>query len=193
MKAFLAAATLIGSLFFLGCASTPQTSQRREAPPAAGLNPPQPSSSQTANPEGVVDVGPKVQPQEVAGRLVKGKTTMDEVVSLLGPPQHIAMNGTEGGRTLMYHWRKEFQTGYAGPYGTPGGAAIRSLMGPFVLFKHKGDMARAQAQVAAVRDSFTSLTLIFEGGILKDYQFSPPSQLGFFKATPPDTPALAAK
>ena len=170
-----AAAMAFIALLASGCGSTQvsQAPKSNQPPGLAGATHP---SSEKAIP-GVIDVGPKVSPQEVATKLFKGKTTLDEVIALLGPTPNIAM-GSDGGRRVVYNWSKRLQDE---PVIDMKEITMSSLPGPFALLSLRGDMAKIKelkAATAAVRDSFRSLTMDFESKdgilVLKDYQFSPP-------------------
>lgn len=127
------------------------------------------------NPPGVIDVGPTIALEEAVGKLKKGETTMEETLALLGQPQVPAMmNGHNGGLTLMYHWRKEFQNETSIDKHE---ILMDSLPGPFALIGlagHSKKLKVAQEQATAVRNSFKSLTLMFdEEGKLKQWLSHP--------------------
>lgn len=128
--------------------------------------------------KGLEDVGPKITPQEVSAKLAKGKTTLEETLAFVGEPLNISIR-PDGGRMVIYQWRKVYQT----PSPGAGGIVADSAMGLFLpgvqaglrlgsISKVKRD---AQATKEAIRAAHRSLTLIFDDkGVLKDSQFSPP-------------------
>ena len=58
--------------------------------------------------KGLVDVGPKITPQEVSAKLAKGKTTLDETLAFVGQPLNISIR-PDGGRMVIYQWRKVYE------------------------------------------------------------------------------------
>lgn len=140
----------------------------RKSPPAS-------EATQNKSVEGVVQVGPLLSPQEASGKIIKGKTTLEGIQLLLGPPSHITMMGDTGGRMVMYNWRKELATP---SLKITGNQIAGALPGPLSAFSWIGASKRVQTaknQMEEVRSSYRSLTMMFNGeGVLKDFQFSPP-------------------
>ncbi|HBV01789.1 MAG TPA: hypothetical protein DEF00_05425 [Candidatus Taylorbacteria bacterium] len=167
-----AAAMAFIALLASGCGST-QVSKAPASnqPGLAGTTHPSPEKAVP----GLVNIGPKMSPQEVATKLIKGETTLAEVNVLLGPPQDAVMTGSENGQTVVYRWRKELAEE---PWIDMKETVTSSLPGPFSLisaFGVKKKVADRKAQMAAVKDSFRSLTLEFDdNGKLKRFLFSPP-------------------
>lgn len=125
--------------------------------------------------DALIQIGPSIAPEEIAGKLTKGKTTMDELMALIPKPDNVAML-PDGGRMVTCLWRKAFPL--------PDGRVftreqlLSSLPGPFVLFGLPGNrkkMREAIAQAEAVQSSMVTLTMMFNSaGVMKDFQFSPP-------------------
>lgn len=128
--------------------------------------------------KGIIEIGPKLSPQEVAAKIAKGKTTLDEVLSLLGPTMPNVIMHNDSTRTVVCSWRKEIEGWEEGVGKMAANTAIGQI--PFVgmgwnMAKHKAAKERLKEQVAAIKDSRRSLTLLFDAsGVLKDFQFNPP-------------------
>lgn len=169
MLLLVATVALIGPLFTLDLnAGDKKKKSGKDGPAQQQPQPPQ-------NPSGIIDVGPSIALEEVVGKLKKGETTMEETLALLGQPQVPAMmSGPNGGLTLMYHWRKEFQNEVSIDKHE---ILMDSLPGPFGFIgfaSHSKKLKAAQEQAAAVQNSFKSLTLIFDGeGKLKQWVSHP--------------------
>lgn len=126
--------------------------------------------------DGIVTIGPAISPQEVAPKIIIGKTTLKETLALLGDPHNIAMNGESHGRTVMYVWRKQF-SGPVKMNEIMGNPVLSALPGPFALFSLKGSKDRLKAQqekAAELQAPPKTLTMVFgSDGVLKDCQFNP--------------------
>lgn len=174
------------ALITAGCGSSLISKQTPSEKPAIAGQP-----SQDKVMEGLIDIGPKLSPQEVASRLVKGTTTMDEIVALLGPPTSITMQ-PDSSRMVMYTWRKAFKDE---PVLDMKEIVISSLPGPLALIGLGSQLKQlkvGQEQKAVVMASFKSLTMAFDSaGILKDSQFSPPLPTAPLSAVD-SSPSLAA-
>lgn len=173
MKTMLALATAMVFIAALFSSSASAGDKNKKKLDKEG--PVQQQESQKANPPGVVDIGPAIKLEEAVGKLKNGETTMEEALALLGQPQvPSAMGGPNGGLTLMYHWRKQFEIGFTGI--TPGQAAADAALGPIALLtgRYKKRAERNIEMAQAVQNSFKSLTLIFDGeGKLKQWVSHP--------------------
>jgi outer membrane protein assembly factor BamE (lipoprotein component of BamABCDE complex) len=120
--------------------------------------------------QNLVNVGPTITPEEAVSKLVKGKTTLDEVLLLLGPPMHLNMYG-EGGRMATYLWQKNLQMGKPNSGKAMGEGAFPLI----TLFKGGKRFDAAQQAMEEVRNSIKTLTAIFDSsGVLKDFVMNPP-------------------
>ena len=120
--------------------------------------------------QSLVSIGPSLTPEEVVPKLIKGKTTLDEVLLLLGAPMQLNMYG-EGGRMAMYMWRSEFRMNRPN-YGKIMG---RAALGPFGIIGSGRRLEQAQQAADEMRNSIKMLTANFgPDGILKDFMVNPP-------------------
>ncbi len=120
----------------------------------------------------MVNVGPSVTMEEAVSKLVKGKTTLDELVELLGPPMQLINygEGTNEVNIATYHWRAELRGGQP----NIGRAIGDAMLGPFSIGKAKKRVAAAQQAMDEVRTSFKMLTATFgPGGTLKGLVTNP--------------------
>lgn len=132
----------------------------------------------------MVKAGPPISPEEAAPKLIKGKTTLDEVLLLLGSPGQLHMYG-EGGRMAMYHWRTELRMNKP----NIGKAMAQAAMGPFALIGSGKRVEAAQQAMDQIRNSIKTLTATFgSDGVLKDFVFNPPIMPMPAKPAPPSAP-----
>ena len=135
----------------------------------------------------LVKVGPSVTMEEAFPKLVKGETTLEKVIELLGNPTHLNMNG-DGGRMAMYMWRSELRTGKPN-YGRLVGEVLK---GPFAIIGSGRRFEATQQAVDEIRNSMKTLTATFSpDGILKDVltnPYIPPAK----QPAPPGVPKVTA-